>query len=232
MPSTKTERLTKGELTRERLFDTALALFVSKGYHATTMREIAATAECSIGLTYRYFASKEDLVLALYRRLNDDAELHVQALPHTMLAARFDQLMRAKIAQVQPYRELFRSIIGAALSPENEIGVLGGNTADIRARAQKAFLQAVMGATDAPRNRQRDELATVLYAAHLGILLFWLYDRSPNQRATEELIGFARDMLKLGRSLMRLPPFAHALTRLTRAITPLFGAITAPPEPI
>src|SRR5687767_7188220 len=90
----------KGERTRELILDTALGLFVEKGYDATTMRDIAAAADCSLGLTYRYFARKEDLVLSLYRRLAQELEAEVRALPAAPLANRFEQAMRAKIALV------------------------------------------------------------------------------------------------------------------------------------
>ena len=59
----------KAVSTRQRILDTALGLFATKGYENTTMREIAAEADSSLGLTYRYFASKEELVLELYRTL-------------------------------------------------------------------------------------------------------------------------------------------------------------------
>lgn len=219
-------QLSKGERTRERLYQTAIELFLSRGYEATTMREIAEAAECSLGLTYRYFRSKDDIVLALYRRSTLETGAAAESLPRSVLSARFAVLMRAKIDEVQPYRALLQSIMGAAMSPQHPIGVLGEHTSDIRALAQNAFLHAVTGATDAPNHQQARELGTLLYAAHLGILLFWLYDKTPNQRATDEIIRFAVDMLQLGRRLLRLPPFARLLTRLIIAIEPLFGSGT------
>lgn len=213
----------KGEQTRERLYQTALELFLSKGYHTTTMRDIAEAAGCSLGLTYRYFRSKEDLVLALYRRSTEETSAHVAALPHAPIAQRFTHVMRAKIAQVQPYRPLLQAIMGAAMSPDHQIGVLSPHTTDIRVQAQQAFLAAVENATDAPHGRQVRELSTVLYAAHLAILLYWLYDKTPGCRSTDEIIKFASDSLRFGRRLLRLPPFAGLLSRLVRAIDPLFG---------
>lgn len=213
----------KGERTRERLYQTAIQLFLSRGYEATTMRDIAEAAECSLGLTYRYFRSKDDLVLALYRRSTAETGAVAERLPRATLAVRFAALMRAKIDEVRPYRTLLQSIMGAAMSPQHPVGVLSEHTADIRALAQTAFFHAVTGATDAPSQQQARELGTLFYAGHLAILLFWLYDKTPNQRATEEIIAFAADLLKLGRRLLRLPPFAHLLTRLVRAIEPLFG---------
>ena len=74
-----------------------------------------------------------------------------------------------------------------------------------------------------PRERQARQLAIVLYALHLALLLFWLHDRSPDQRATDDLINLARDTLALVRPVLRLPPISKALARLARAIEPVFG---------
>lgn len=214
----------KGEQTKEALFNTALELFRSKGYHATTMRDIAAAANCSLGLTYRYFARKEDLVLALYQRLAHEMEAWVQDLPPAPLAVRFEQIIRAKLAQVTPYRELFRALLGVVLVPQGEVGVLSTHTADVREQAQRTFVAVVAGATDAPHERQVGDLATVLYAAHLGLLLFWLYDRSSDDHATEEVLTLVRDTLALARRWLRFPIIARALARLARAIELVFGA--------
>jgi AcrR family transcriptional regulator len=221
-----TELTAKGERTRELIYTTALELFMSKGYHATTMRDIAAAAGCSLGLAYRYFARKEELVLVLYRRLAQEIDAQVRDMPPALLAQRFEQIMRVKLAQITPYRELFQSLLGVALTPQAELGVLSRHTSDVREQAGHSFYLLVAGATDAPRERQSRDLATVLYAGHLGLLLFWLYDRSPGQRATDELLEFSRDTLKLGRRLLRLPPLAIALARFARAIEPVFGGDT------
>ena len=61
---------TKGEQTRQRIVDAALALFEQRGYAETTLRHIADKADISIGLAYRYFRRKEELVLVLYEQLS------------------------------------------------------------------------------------------------------------------------------------------------------------------
>ena len=53
----------KAEMTRQRILQAALKLFATEGYEGTTMRKIAAAAGCSLGLTYRYYASKEELFI-------------------------------------------------------------------------------------------------------------------------------------------------------------------------
>jgi AcrR family transcriptional regulator len=224
MPNTPATQLTsKGERTREHILNTALGLFIEKGYAATTMREIAADAKCSLGLTYRYYTRKEDLVLALYQRTATEQEEFVQSLSPAPIADRFALAMQAKIAQIAPYRDAFGALFGAALTPNSEVSVLGDQTSDIRERVSDAFYDLVLDATDAPRERQARQLATVLYALHLALLLFWLHDRSPDQRATGDLINLARDTLALVRPVLRVPPISKALARLAQAIEPVFG---------
>ena len=212
----------KGERTREHLLDTALRLFTTGGYEATTMRDIASAADCSLGLAYRYFASKEEFVLALYGRMEQEFTAYVETLPPGPLAQRFGQTMRAKLAHIAPYREALGALAGAALNPRSNVAVLGDTTAEVRQRVIGMFLVVVRGATDAPREQVARDLATVLYGAHLALTLFWLYDRSPNQRATAELLALVCDMLGIVRRLLRLPPLAKVLGRLARTIGPMF----------
>ncbi len=219
----------KGERTREHLLDTALRLFTTAGYEATTMRDIAAAAECSLGLAYRYFTGKEEFVLALYGRMEQEFAAYVETLPPAPLAQRFGQTMRAKLAHIAPYREALGALAGAALNPRSNVAVLGDTTAEVRQRVSGMFLVVVRGATDAPREQVARDLATVLYGAHLALTLFWLYDRSPNQRATAELLALVCDMLGIVRRLLRLPPLAKVLRRLARIMGPMFEG---GPEPM
>src|SRR6266508_3376507 len=116
MPTAQATQLTpKGERTREHILDTAL------------------------GLTYRYFARKEDLVLALYQRTANEQEAYVQSLSPAPIADRFAQAMHAKIAQIAPYRDAFGALFGAALTPNSGVAVLGDQTADIRERVSHVF---------------------------------------------------------------------------------------------
>ncbi|MCR4846565.1 MAG: TetR/AcrR family transcriptional regulator [Eubacterium sp.] len=50
--------------TREKLLKSALELYTEKGYHKTTVDEIAKNAGLSTGVAYRYFKNKKDLLLA------------------------------------------------------------------------------------------------------------------------------------------------------------------------
>jgi AcrR family transcriptional regulator len=55
------------EQRRKEICAAALELFSSKGFHETTMEEVANAAGVAKGTIYLYFESKEHLLLALKR---------------------------------------------------------------------------------------------------------------------------------------------------------------------
>ena len=57
-----------GESRREALLDTAAAMFAAKGYDGTSIRDIAGAVGMLPGSMYYHFKSKEDLLLAVYRK--------------------------------------------------------------------------------------------------------------------------------------------------------------------
>ena len=89
--STKTVRDTR----REEITKAARDLFSRKGYHGTSMPDIARAAGISTGLIYYIFPSKEDILIALCEEI---AALHLglfqQANDITDPLERFDFIVR------------------------------------------------------------------------------------------------------------------------------------------
>jgi AcrR family transcriptional regulator len=56
---------TKGEITRIAIEDAAVKLFMERGYHATSMRQIAEHSGLALGGIYNHFSSKEELFEAI-----------------------------------------------------------------------------------------------------------------------------------------------------------------------
>src|SRR3954466_12632145 len=71
----------RGATARQLLYETAVQLLTQFGYEATTLRDIAKTAGVSVGLLYRYFPSKQAVVLALYDELSQDYATQALQLP-------------------------------------------------------------------------------------------------------------------------------------------------------
>ncbi|MFJ9035029.1 TetR/AcrR family transcriptional regulator [Streptomyces sp. NPDC102406] len=63
----------KKQRTRQVLSDTAVRLFLEKGYDKVSVAEVAAAAEVSKPTLFRYFPAKEDLVLHRFADHEDEA---------------------------------------------------------------------------------------------------------------------------------------------------------------
>jgi AcrR family transcriptional regulator len=53
----------------EQICDAALKLFTRKGFHQTSVREIAIACGLPIGTLYTYIKTKEDILYLIYRRI-------------------------------------------------------------------------------------------------------------------------------------------------------------------
>ncbi|MHB1664163.1 MAG: TetR/AcrR family transcriptional regulator [bacterium] len=56
----------RSALTREEILKKAMKLFVSKGYHNTSIRDIAKESKMSTGAIYHHFESKEEIAVELF----------------------------------------------------------------------------------------------------------------------------------------------------------------------
>ena len=61
-PRTKEQFESIRSKSREKILDSALELFAAKGFHNTSVSQIATQARISKGLIYNYFDSKDDLL--------------------------------------------------------------------------------------------------------------------------------------------------------------------------
>ncbi|MEU9376216.1 TetR family transcriptional regulator [Streptomyces sp. NPDC048255] len=81
MDNTTGLRENKKLRTRRRLAATALELFLERGFDAVSVADVAAAAEVSKPTLFRYFPSKEDLVLDRFADHQDEAARIVRERP-------------------------------------------------------------------------------------------------------------------------------------------------------
>lgn len=62
------------EKRREQIVEAAVDLFISKGFHKTTTREIARASGFSIGTLYEYIQSKEDVLYLVCDSIHSEVE--------------------------------------------------------------------------------------------------------------------------------------------------------------
>jgi AcrR family transcriptional regulator len=93
----------KRQQTRERLTRAAMALFLERGFEATTLDDIAAAADISRRSFFHYFASKEDVVFAWHEESMAALVAAVAARPagEAMLTAA-ENAISAMVRQLEP----------------------------------------------------------------------------------------------------------------------------------
>lgn len=220
-PRKATHLTPKAQQTRAAILEAALSLFREKGFAATTLRDIASEAGVSLGLSYRYFRSKEELVLALYEDVSSQVLAFVPKLPAGSTAERFAALMEHKLGVLSPNKEAFAALLVAALDPASKVSVLGDASLPIREAMRGAFTELVTGASDAPPRKSVEAVALALYAAHLGLLLAWVHDTSRGAKQTVELCALVRDALAVALPFLGAPGADRFLARVHGAVAPL-----------
>lgn len=73
------------EVRRAQIVDAAVGLFIRKGFHKTTTREIAAESGFSIGTLYEYIESKEDVLYLVCRSIHEEM---INGLTHSIQEGR------------------------------------------------------------------------------------------------------------------------------------------------
>lgn len=198
-------RTAEGEATRRRLYDAAIRRIGERGYDATTLRDVARRAGVSVGLLYRYFPSKRSVVLALYDELSDRYAQQATEMPAGTWRDRFIHALETSLRVLGPYRVTLRALVPVMVGDVEE-GLFAQNTAFSRLRVQAVFQAVVVDATDAPARKLGDAMGRLLYLLQLAVILWWLLDKSPGQRATTALISLFRHVLPSAALTLRLPP--------------------------
>jgi AcrR family transcriptional regulator len=202
----------QGLAARERLYSTALGMIAERGYEGTTLRDVAGKAGVSAALLYRYFPNKRALLLAFYDELSVEQLARAATLPAPAhWRDRFICALEASLDVLRPHRRTLAALMPALVSASDD-GLFGAATAACRERVMGVFQDAVVGAKDAPRGALAPALGRLLYLAHLAIILWWLLDRSPGQRATSALVALIRQILPAVSLAVRLPHVGRFVT--------------------
>jgi AcrR family transcriptional regulator len=208
---------------RRRLYETAIGLIARQGYETATLRDVAKAAGVSVGLLYRYFPSKRAILLELYEELSAEYARQAADMRPGKWRDRFVFALRTSLAVLAPHRTALRALTPVLVGGEE--GLFSGSTAFSRARVQRVFEEAVTGSSDAPPARLAAPLGRLLYLLHLSVLLWWLLDKSQNQRATAALVRLIGQLLPSIAVTLRFPPVRRFVTSVDELIQDgLFGS--------
>jgi AcrR family transcriptional regulator len=210
----------KSPETRANILNQAIRLFRAKGFDATTMRDVADAADLAIGAAYYYFPSKEAIVQGYYEEVQG---LHASRVAAALgerklsLEERLRSAFHGKFEVLAHDRKLLGALFRYSAEPEHPLSVFGPGSGLIRKASMDVFAQAI-GDEKLPADI-REMLPAALWAVHMGILLYFIYDQSPEQVRTRKLIdGMTRLIVRvLGVAKMAvMKPLRGSLISLLR----------------
>lgn len=112
---------------RQQLLDAAIRVMQRTGYHEMSMQALAEEAGVSVGLAYRYFAGKEDVLLAAILAILDAlrADLPVAAESGSTASERLASAFGAYVRVIDRYRDavLLTYRESATLSTEGRVQI-------------------------------------------------------------------------------------------------------------
>jgi AcrR family transcriptional regulator len=211
-------RRARGEQTRQLILETALRLFRERGYADTTMRAIAKEAGVAVGNAYYYFDSKDHLIQGFYERVQ--AALREAAAPvladELDFASRLRGVMHAGIDVNAPYHSFAATFFKTAAEPSSPLSPFSRESSPAREAAVEIFREVIDGSSAKLDPELRKELPELLWLGWMGVVLFWVHDRSPDQRRTRRLIDGAVPLIDrlVGVSRLRVlrPALRQTLT--------------------
>jgi AcrR family transcriptional regulator len=201
-------KVKKSEETRRRILEAALELFREKGFEQTTMRDIAERASMALGAAYYYFDSKEKLVFAYYQATQEEMQQFI-ARPAiqevSSLKVRLQLVLDHKFREMKPYRSFLGVLFRVAVDPSSPLSPFGEETREIREASIRIFQQIIEGSEPSIPSDLKEHLPRLLWLLQMGLILFWLHDRSRGQVRTKNLQDKSLDLVLSLIRIGRLP---------------------------
>jgi AcrR family transcriptional regulator len=219
-------RTPRSEATRTRIVEAALRLFLENGYARTTMRAIAKEAGVSVGNAYYYFKSKEELVQGFYDTI---AELHRRQSAAILatekeFAPRLRLVLLGWLDLAAPYHEFGKQFFVNAADPGSPLSPFSPESSPARDAQTAIYREVVDGSTAKIDPQLRADLPELIWLYHMGVVLFWVHDRSPGCRRTRMLIERTVPLVDKVVALSRL----RVLRPVTREVADLIKDLVRP----
>jgi AcrR family transcriptional regulator len=180
-----------------------MELFREKGFEQTTMRDVAAKAGVALGGAYYYFSSKETIVLAFYQEMQEGSHEEILAAiaAEKKLKDRLRSVLQKRFELLAPNRKFCDALFRHAPDSQDPLSPFSEETRPIRERAFEHLQFAVEGGEVKIPADLKPKLPYLLWLYQMGMILFWLYDRSEKQQRThalmEKSLGLLVTLLKL-----------------------------------
>lgn len=105
---------------RTQILDAATLVFAQRGFHKSTIRQIAGAAGLADGTIYLYFKNKTDLLIGLLNRLNESEERpgYFDQIMQGDIRANYAGYIRQRLNLLEANFETLRAILPEILADE------------------------------------------------------------------------------------------------------------------
>ncbi|MFD8910208.1 TetR/AcrR family transcriptional regulator [Streptomyces sp. NPDC059575] len=196
---------TKSEQTRALILETAMRLFQERGYDKTTMRAIATEAGVSVGNAYYYFAGKEHLIQGFYDRIAAEHQVAVREVldRETDLEARLAGVLTAWLDIARPYHEFAVQFFKNAADPDSPLSPFSPESSHAREQAMRVHREVLAGSKSKVAPELRDVLPELMWLSQMGLVLYWVFDRTENRERSYRLARRGARLTARGVALAR-----------------------------
>lgn len=187
----------RAEDTRRKIYEAAMELFREKGFEETTMRDIAAKAGVALGGAYYYFSSKDAIVLAFYREMQETSTPLVGGAltDKKKLKERIRAVLDQRLKLLAPNRKFCAALFRHAPDGADPLSPFSEESRLIRDAAIEQMRVAIEGGDVKIPADLKPRLPYLLWLYQMALIMFWLYDHSLEQERTQRLMEKSLSLL-------------------------------------
>jgi AcrR family transcriptional regulator len=196
-PTIKSRVTSRAEDTRRKIYEAAMGLFREKGFEETTMRDIAGKAGVALGGAYYYYSSKDAIVLAFYREMQETSTPLVGGAltDKKKLKERIRAVLDQRLKLLAPNRKFCAALFRHAPDGADPLSPFSDESRLIRDGAIEQMRVAIEGGDVKIPSDLKPRLPYLLWLYQMALIMFWLYDRSPDQERTQRLMEKSLSLL-------------------------------------
>jgi AcrR family transcriptional regulator len=165
---------------RQQILQAAMHCFAKSGFYQTSMHDISAEAGISVGLIYRYFASKEAVISALAEEHKEDIhELLRRALEAPTLLDSLEILLTAHCCEDSP--KMHSAFVVDLFAAAGRNPAIANVVRDVLETSMAAFDEVIARAPEmqnAPHGLTPREVTELIFATARGSMMRDLLDHS------------------------------------------------------
>jgi AcrR family transcriptional regulator len=179
---------------RRRVLAATFELAADGGFDAVQMRDVAAAADVALGTVYRYFSSKERLLLEAMAEQQADLRAYIETHPLSEETApeRVMAVLRRANRSLRRHPDVTAAMVRAFGSAQTENGDIVRRVTEIMTAI---ITRAVQGSDPHPPTAREVRVARILMQVWLSSLNGWVCGVDGPERVDEDLEAAAQLLL-------------------------------------